>query len=119
MWGEAGQDTFAFIKGDSPATTTIANIDKVMDWANNEYLKFGVAPGSGLNYLEGDAVGDIAAFLSDAAFYLDSQIKYYVAVVGGADTYVAVNYGSGEADVVVQLDNVTNLGNISSANIIL
>jgi Ca2+-binding RTX toxin-like protein len=115
MTGGAGNDTFAFSQGDSGIA--VATIDTIQDWTSSDFLKFGLVNGSATNYVEGSAAGDLATFLDDAADALNSTVKYYAAMIG-TDTYVAVNYGSGEADMVVELVGV-DLATISQSDIIV
>jgi len=114
MTGGAGNDTFAFNQGDSGLT--VPTIDTITDWTSSDFLKFGLVNGSTTNYVEGTGAVDLADFLQDARDTLDSTIKYYADTFGG-NTYVAVNYGSGEADMVVELVGV-DLGAISQLDII-
>ena len=118
LYGSGGTDTFAFQNGDSGISA--ATIDRVQDWNSSEKLKFNLVNGSATNYVEdGTTYGDIASFLDAAADALDSTVKYFAAYgnFGSPGTYVAVNYGSGEADLVVELVG-QNLSAISSTNII-
>jgi len=120
--GGVGNDTFVFLKGDAPAGTlgTLATTDNVTDWTNalgnNDSLAFGLAAGSGTNYVEFGAFGTYALFLAQAAITLDSTVKYFAGTIGG-DLYVAANQGSGEADSVVILVG-RGLGDIDSSDIV-
>ena len=124
MWGNGGIDTFAFINGDSEPAA--GSIDAVMDFGDGgtEFLKFGLANGIDANYREDtNTYTDIASFLDAAADALDNSVRYFAAVVndvaaGPNGTFVAVNYGSGEADLVVDLAGKT-LNDISPTNIVL
>ena len=124
MWGNGGIDTFAFINGDSEPAA--GSIDAVMDFGDGgtEFLKFGLANGTDANYREDtNTYTDIASFLDAAADALDNSVRYFAAVVndvaaGPNGTFVAVNYGSGEADLVVDLAGKT-LNDISPTNIVL
>jgi hypothetical protein len=112
LTGGAGNDTFKFNPGDSG--NTAGTLDIVTDWSqvagNTDSLSFSLVAATAINYVEGPIAGDsaatdVASFVKNANDALNSSVSYYAEAFGG-NTYVAVNYGSGDADQVVELAGV-------------
>jgi hypothetical protein len=108
LWGEAGSDTFKFADGDTGLTG--ATIDIVEDWdtgGTQDSLSFSLVAGTINNFVDapvnGDsAATDLASFIANGNDALNSTVKYYTETFGGI-TYVAVNYGSGDVDGIVEM----------------
>jgi len=122
LTGGAGNDVFAFDEGDSGVTG--ATIDVITDFTNvagnTDKLDFNNGTGVGHfvdELVDGDvAATDLTSFIANANDALNSTIKYYAEAFGG-NTYVAVNYGSGDADMVVELQGVATAVLNGGANI--
>ena len=135
MAGGAGKDTFVFAKGDS-GTASQAAVDQITDFTVdggtaltvNDMLKFGAAAGgagtAGNFYAETAVTFDETtapgwnSFLARADFFLNSTVKYFVESDTHGHTYVAVNYGSGGADLVVELTGVAAAASIHYFDIV-
>ncbi|HVZ46153.1 MAG TPA: hypothetical protein VHA82_20265 [Ramlibacter sp.] len=126
---QGGKDTLVFGKGDSGHTTghldTIAGftagtvVSGALSGADADKLDFNLAAGSAGNYVERDAdFGTLAEFVANADDALDTTVKYFVQD-NGTDTYVAVNYGSGEADLVVVLAGVHDATTLQFQNFVV
>ncbi|MBI5275010.1 MAG: hypothetical protein HY854_00985 [Burkholderiales bacterium] len=103
---QGGNDTIVTNKGDSGKTA--GAFDVVTGFTAGDKLDFNLAAGSAGNYVERDQdFTSLADFLRNAADALNSTVKYFVQD-DGADTYVAVNFGSGEADLVIVLAGVSD-----------
>ncbi|HVZ44453.1 MAG TPA: hypothetical protein VHA82_11640 [Ramlibacter sp.] len=124
--GQGGDDTVLFAKGDSGKTA--GHLDTLVGFApgtvvsgalsGGDKLGFGLAAGSAANYAERAAnFGTLAEFIANANDVLNSTVKYFVQD-DGVDTYVAVNYGSGEADLIVVLAGVHDATSLQYQNFI-
>jgi hypothetical protein len=124
LTGGTGNDTFEFNPGDSGKT--VAAIDIVTDWTqlagNTDSLDFNLVAGTAINYVAGpipgdSAASDLASFIGNGNDALNSTVKYYAEAFGG-NTYVAVNYGSGDVDQIIELQgmaaNTVVFGNIKA-----
>jgi hypothetical protein len=103
---QGGNDTIVTSKGESGKAA--GTLDVVTGFTAGDKLDFNLAAGAANNYVErDDDFTSFAQFLQNAAGALNSTVKYFVQD-DGVDTYVAVNYGSGEADMVIVLAGVAD-----------
>ncbi|MEY4761926.1 MAG: hypothetical protein RLZZ200_1782, partial [Pseudomonadota bacterium] len=116
--GSGGTDTVTFVDGDSADTTGTADLVDgftATDGLNGDLLDFGLVAGTGANtVVQSGFSGDFVAAANDA-LNNSGGVKYYIEQSGN-EAWVAVNYGSGDADLVLHLTNVT--GTLSAADII-
>jgi hypothetical protein len=121
---DGGNDTIVTNKGDTgdSHTTDPADIDTVDGFTagtvsagvltgdDADKLDFNNGAGSAGNFVIGDSTygvaGSLAEFISDANDALNTTVKYFAETNSNGDTWVAVNYGSGEADAIVLLTGV-------------
>ncbi|HVZ46154.1 MAG TPA: hypothetical protein VHA82_20270 [Ramlibacter sp.] len=120
-----GHDTIVTRQGDTGDnhSTSGADVDVVSGFdpggvasgalAGSTYdlLDFGLVAGTAGNFVVGDGTygptPSIAQFIQDANDALNSTVRYFAESDGSGNTWVAVNYGSGEADAVILLMGVT------------
>ncbi|MBI5275318.1 MAG: hypothetical protein HY854_02575 [Burkholderiales bacterium] len=123
---QGGKDTVSYQDGDSG--TTAATVDIITGFnaddsgafnGDGDKLDFNLVAGSAGNFVKDDnsSPADMAAFIQDANDALNSTVKYYVDTFGG-NTYIAVNYGTGEADLIVQITGTNAYDELTFANII-
>jgi hypothetical protein len=118
---QGGSDTVAFGVGDSG--TTIATMDVVTGFDSGtagagDKLSFGLAAGNAGNFVtEAADFTSISEFIANAADALNSTVRYF-AQDDGTNTYVAVSYGTGEADLVIVLAGVSDATTLQFQNIV-
>ncbi|HVZ46152.1 MAG TPA: hypothetical protein VHA82_20260 [Ramlibacter sp.] len=117
---QGGIDTVVTHAGDSGKTADA--VDSIVGFAGGaagagDKLSFGLAAGSAANYAEGAGAITFTDFMTHAAAALNATVTYFAEVVGG-DLLVAVNYGSGDADLVVKLVGDTDLSTLAFQNIV-
>ena len=89
--------------------------DSITDYAAADFFEFGLAAGSGANYVEA-AAADYATALTAANTAMDGTV-IYAAYDIGADVAVFVDLnGDGTADMSVLLTGVADLTTIGSGN---
>ncbi|NDB69884.1 MAG: hypothetical protein EB015_18165, partial [Methylocystaceae bacterium] len=114
---DGGTDTIVTNAGDSGTTT--GNVDEITGFTTgDDLLDFNLVAGSAQNTVfDGSNYASLALFKAAANDALNSTVKYFIAD-DGTDTWVAVNRGSGDSDLVIKLMGINDATTLSYADII-
>ena len=101
MTGGGGADVFFISSGESGLS--LAAADRIDDFDAADRFEFGLAAGSGTNYVDGGAAADFATALTNANTAMNGTVLYAAYDIGADVVVFADLNGDGSADQAVIL----------------